>query len=91
MITKFKNKALDSDKFVAEGGATTALNDSKVEEEDKDFFTYAEGFKRMCSFSSKSILGMLFHPTYMLINAKFLGSFNNTLDCPNGEDKIECV
>lgn len=60
---------------------------------DTDYFSLNEGIKRVVSFAGKGVIGALFHPSYMLVNAKFLGSHEITAECAPGDEKtiMECV
>ena len=56
-----------------EGGADTeAANDDKFTKDNEDGFTTWEGIKMIQKQSIWPILGMIFHPLYMLTNAVLL-------------------
>ena len=46
-----------------------------------DNFSFCEGLTMIFKQSLWPIIGMLFHPTYMLVNAKILGSIDKPAKC----------
>jgi Na+-driven multidrug efflux pump len=77
------------DKLVFEGGA-----EPKGEVEDPENFGLSGGMAMIAEKSVYPIIGMLFHPSYMLVNAKLLGQVvPDASVCPVGVevDTIECV
>lgn len=89
MIKKLKNNALNSDKYIHEGG--------EEPKKDEDYFTVWQGLKDMSVYSGKNILGALFHPTYMLVNLTYLGSVKTdpvkcaSSDHANASTPVECL
>lgn len=90
MIKKLKKSALNSDKYIHEGG--------EEPKKDEDYFTLCEGLKEMSFYSGKNIIGLLFHPVYMMVNLNYLGAtkVNSTTKCLSHNDKlattpIECL
>ena len=66
----------------------------KVKEESKcdgEDFTTFEGFCMVFNRSLWPIIGSVFHPVYMMINAKILGQMNPSSDCVADSTDIECV
>jgi len=74
-----------------EGGADTLLGDLQRIEDHPDYFTMSEGFMMIMKNSIFPIIGMLFHPSYMMVNAKVLGQvINNGPPC-TGKNVIDGV
>ena len=61
-------KVPDNEAIQLEGGKS----DSYISA-DNDDFTIFEGLQMIFKYSFWPIIGMLFHPTYMLVNAIILG------------------
>lgn len=60
---------------------------------DPDDFTYVGGLWMITKVSIFPIIGMLFHPSYILVNTKLLGSFkpDAATVCLAGDTTLKCV
>jgi hypothetical protein len=78
------------------------LNDRKTNQSvlskdpnDPDDFSPFEAFKMISSYSFSPIIGSLFHPTYMLVNAMILGKIEvDPVKCEaagNDKNHADCI
>ena len=62
--------------------------------QDPDYFTIAGGLWMIVKASSFPILGMIFHPAYMMINARLLGQVQiDKAFCalPDNQKSVKCI